>query len=242
MKNMNKQHVQLPNNMTLDVKPKDLLIYVTIKRHMNKETKKAFPALTTICAESGASINSVRSSIKNLVEHEYLKVEKDGKKNVYVFTSYKNFEPFSYDFLDQKDLSYEEKSYIIAAQQYMFKDVEGEGKISMSNKELATKINTSERSIIKYNKSLERKGFLLKIPANLKELESGCCKEIKIFDLNKMLQQIIWVLQNHEERITINENDISLIKERLNSYEKENKLLKEELTKLKQKDYNNYIL
>lgn len=239
---MNKQHVQLPNNMTLDVKPKDLLIYVTIKRHMNKETKKAFPALTTICAESGASINSVRSSIKNLVEHEYLKVEKDGKKNVYVFTSYKNFEPFSYDFLDQKDLSYEEKSYIIAAQQYMFKDVEGEGKISMSNKELATKINTSERSIIKYNKSLERKGFLLKIPANLKELESGCCKEIKIFDLNKMLQQIIWVLQNHEERITINENDISLIKERLNSYEKENKLLKEELTKLKQKDYNNYIL
>ena len=102
MENINKQHVQLPNNMTLDVKPKDLLIYVTIKRHMNKETKKAFPALTTICAESGASINAVRESIKKLEKFEYLKVEKDGRKNVYVFTTYKNFEPFSYDSWDKQ--------------------------------------------------------------------------------------------------------------------------------------------
>lgn len=73
----NKQHVQLPNSMTKDdIKPKDLLIYVTIKRHVNKETKRAFPALTTICAESGASINVVRESIKRLENAEYLKSRK----------------------------------------------------------------------------------------------------------------------------------------------------------------------
>lgn len=42
MDKVNKQHVQLPNDMTLDVKPRDLLIYVTIKRHMNNTTKKSY--------------------------------------------------------------------------------------------------------------------------------------------------------------------------------------------------------
>ena len=38
---MNKQHVQLPNNMTLEtiLTPQDLLVYVSIKRYMNNETK-----------------------------------------------------------------------------------------------------------------------------------------------------------------------------------------------------------
>ena len=41
---MNKQHVQLPNNMTLEtiLTPQDLLVYISIKRYMNNETKEAF--------------------------------------------------------------------------------------------------------------------------------------------------------------------------------------------------------
>lgn len=242
MEKVDKQHVQLPNDMTLDVKPKDLLIYVTIKRHMNNTTKKAYPALTTICTESGASINAVRESIKRLVEHEYINIEKDGRKNVYVFTSYKSFEPFSYDFLDKEDLSFEEKSYIIAAQQYMYKDIEGQGKISLTNEELSNKINLTERSIIKYNKSLENKGYLLKIPATIKELETGCCKELKIFDLSKMMQQIIWILKNHEERITDNTTRIEKLENQLRSYKHENDLLREELTNLKKKESDVFLL
>lgn len=237
MENINEQHVQLPNNMTLDVKPKDLLIYVTIKRHMNKDTLRAFPALTTICAESGASINAVRESIKKLEKFEYLKVEKDGRKNVYAFTTYKNFEPFSYDFLDQKELSFEEKSYVIASQQYMMKDIRGEGKISLTNADLANKINISEKSVVRYNNSLERKGFMVKVPAVIKDLETGCCKELKIFDLNKMLQQIVWILKDHEKRISNNENDIEEMKRRMDSLERENKLLREEISKSKQTEY-----
>lgn len=202
------QHVQIPNDMTLDVKPKDLVIYASIKRHQNKETKQAFPTLTTISVESGASINTVRSCIKNLEEKEYIKVIKKGKKNIYEFSPYKNFEPFSYDFLDKEDLSFEEKSYILASQQYMYKDVEGIGKISMSNEELSNKINISENTIIKYNNSLERKGYLTKIDSELRDFETGCKEQIKIFDLKKLMQSIVWVLKNHEERISNNEETI----------------------------------
>lgn len=252
----NLQHVQLPNNMTLDVKPKDLLVYVTIKRHQDSETKKAFPSLVTISAESGASINAVRKSIKDLVKSNYISIEKVRNKNIYSFNEYKNFEPFSYEFLDNKELSCDEKSYILAAQQYMYKDIEGEGKISYTNEELASKINVSERSIIRYNNSLERKGLLTKVKSELRDLETGCAKEIKIFDLNKMLQGIIWILKNHEDRITANEENIELLNSRMNKFENENKelksknkelehenkLLKEGINKLKQSKEYNYTL
>lgn len=116
----------------------------------------------------------------------------------------------------------------------MFKDIEGEGKISYSNSELADKINISEKSVIRYNNSLERKGYLTKVKANIKDLESGCCKEIKIFDLNKMLQQIVWILKNHEERITDNTNRIERLEQQVESLTKTNSLLLEENKKLKQ--------
>lgn len=238
----NLQHVQLPNNMTLDVKPKDLLIYVTIKRHQDSKTKKAFPSLVTISAESGASINAVRKSIKDLEKSNYITIEKIKNKNIYSFNEYKSFEPFSYEFLDNKDLSCDEKSYILAAQQYMYKDIEGEGKISYTNEELARKINITEQTVVKYNNSLERKGLLTKVKSELRDLETGCAKEIKIFDLNKMLQGIIWILRNHEDRITANEENIELLKNTVESLNKENKLLKEEINKLKQSKEYNYIM
>ena len=238
----NLQHVQLPNNMTLDVKPKDLLVYVTIKRHQDSETKKAFPSLVTISAESGASINAVRKSIKDLEKSNYITIEKIRNKNIYSFNEYKSFEPFSYEFLDNKDLSCDEKSYILAAQQYMYKDIEGEGKISYTNEELARKINITEQTVVKYNNSLERKGLLTKVKSELRDLETGCAKEIKIFDLNKMLQGIIWILRNHEDRITANEENIELLKNTVESLNKENKLLKEEINKLKQSKEYNYTM
>ena len=238
MEKINKQHVQLPNNMTLDVKPKDLLIYVTIKRHLNSNTKKAFPALTTICAESGVSINSVRKSIDKLKQTGYISVEKEGRKNIYIFNDYKSFEPFSYEFLDHKDLSYEEKSYILASQQYMYKDIEGEGKISLTNSELSNKINITERSIVNYNNSLERKGFLIKCKSTLKDLETGCSKEIKIFNLNKLMQQVIWVLKNHEDRISNIEERMDKIEQENKNLKKENELLKKQL----EKQPNNFVM
>lgn len=62
---MNKRHVQLPTEKS-DLEPKDQLIYLSIKRFMNSETKTAFPSLKTISEVSGASIPTIRKSIERL--------------------------------------------------------------------------------------------------------------------------------------------------------------------------------
>ena len=123
----NKQHVQLPNNMTVtkELDPKDLLIYVTIKSFSNSKTLQCNPSLETIVKKSGVSKPTVRKSIKKLEELNYIEVKKLGRGNDYRFNPHKNFEPFSYEFLEKENLTPNEKAYIIATQQYMYKDIEG---------------------------------------------------------------------------------------------------------------------
>jgi DNA-binding MarR family transcriptional regulator len=206
------KHVQLPNDMTADANltPQDLLIYVAIKRYMNKDTKEAFPSLQTICAKSGASVNTVRKCIANLEKEKYFTITKEGRKNVYKFSEYKNFEPFSYDFLDKEDLTFTEKAYIIASQQYMFKDEPGIGKISLSSQDLAKRINMPESTISKCNKSLTAKDYLSIIRCNKRDEETGVVIQEKIFHLDELGQAVIWALHNHEERIVNNEQTIKL--------------------------------
>jgi DNA-binding MarR family transcriptional regulator len=212
MEAINKQHVQLPNDMTVNenLTPQDLLIYVAIKRYMNKDTKEAFPSLQTICAKSGASINTVRKCINNLEAQDYFKIEKRGRQNYYIFSDYQNFEPFSYDFLDKEDLTFTEKAYIIASQQYMFKDEKGIGKISYTNSELSEKINMPESTISKCNRSLTTKEYLSIIRCEKHDPETGLAIQEKIFHLDELGQAVIWALQNHEQRITKNEKTLDL--------------------------------
>lgn len=223
----NKQHVQLPNNMTHndDINPKDLLVYTTIKRYMNKETKSCFPSINTIVKKSGVSKPTVLKSIDKLQKANYIKVGKIGRNNLYTFNSYKNFEPFSYEFLDRTDLTTGEKALIVAEQQLMFKDNEGFGKISYTDLELSNKINMSYNSIVKYHKSLEKKGFLTTVKTAAKDSATGIAINEKIFHLNELGQAIIWVLQKHEE-------DINQLKEKTESTAKDVDLLMKEIKRL----------
>lgn len=211
----NKQHVQLPNSMTENklIAPQDLLVYASIKRFMNKETRTAFPSLDTISKVSGASVPTVRKCIENLINAEYIKLEKKGRQNIYYFTTYKNFEPFSYDFLDKDDLSFTEKAYIMASQQYMFKDPEiHNGKISYSDKEMSNKINMSPSTISRCNKSLSQKDYLQIIKTSNKDSETGLATSEKIFMLNELEQAIIFTLQDHENKINKHESEIESLK------------------------------
>ena len=226
---MNKQHVQLPNNMTTILTPQDLLVYVSIKRYMNNETKEAFPSLQTIAEKCGASIPTIRKCIKRLEEGKYIEVIKKGRSQIYKFLKYNNFEPFSYEFLDKEDLSFTEKAYQLASQQYQFKE-NGMGKISMSNKELAEKINMSESTISRCNKSLEAKGYLDIIKA--KKHESGITINEKFFHLDELGQAIVFTLQNHEERLNKTEQNIENLMKDMSIVLKENKELKERLKEL----------
>jgi DNA-binding transcriptional regulator YhcF (GntR family) len=232
-KEINKHHVQVPNDMTEQnnsLKPGDLLIYATIKRHMDKDTKTCYPSLNTIAVESGASINTVRSSIQNLINTQYIEVTQKGRGKLYKFLKWDKFEPFSYDFLDNKKLSFKEKAYILATQQYMFKNKETQnGIVTYNNIELSKKINTSPSTISRLDSSLREKEFLDINILTQKDQETGLPIREKVFHLSKIEQAIVFILGNHEERIQENTNEIQLLKERMDKLERENKELKEEL-------------
>lgn len=222
------RHVQLPNSMCEEgLRPEHLLVYLSIKRFMDSDYK-AYPSLRRISELSGLGINKIKVLIGELEKKDYFAVERCGRGSVYHFNKYKAFEPFSYDFLDNKNLSGSEKAYIVAIQQYMYKEEEGIGKVGYSNRQLARKINVSEHAIRKYDKALEAKGYLAKIAGG------------KEFNLAKIGQMIVWVLKNHEDRITENTENINEIKED-NKKIKENyrkamdeiEMLKEEIRKLK---------
>lgn len=218
----NKQHVQLPNNMTEKLTPQDILIYLTIKRYMNGETKEAFPSLETIKMKSGASIPTVRKCIDNLKAAKYIEVKKQGRQNIYKFLQWDKFEPFSYDFLDKEDLTFTEKAYIAASQQFMFKDIEGIGKISAKTKVLSNTIKMPEKTIYQCDANLKRKGYLTIIENELRDKETGCKTRTKVFNLAKLCQAVIWTLKDHEERIQENTDSIAKLTKTI---ENQNKLI-----------------
>lgn len=229
---VSKQHVQLPNNMTKsgELTPKDLLVYVTIKSFMNKDSKECFPSLDTIVELSGVSKPTVRKSIETLKKEKYISVRTEGRRNVYSFNSYKTFEPFSYDFIRDKTIEPNEKAYIIASQQLMFKEQEGFGKMTYSNEELSKLINLDKRTIAKYDKSLEEKGLLSIVKTNKKDSETGLLINEKIFHLNEFGQAVIWALQKHED-------DINDLKVKTSSNEKDMEILLREVNELKKMVY-----
>lgn len=229
---MEKQHVQLPNNAS-DLEPKDKLVYLSIRRFMNKDTKIAFPSLQTISDISGASIPTIRKIITKLEDLDYFEVSKKGRGQQYKFNELKSFEPFSYEFLDKTDLSFTAKSYLIASQEFMYKDEKSIGKISYSDREMEDKINMSHSTISKCNKELEDLGYLTIVKNKNTELDTGCKKNTKIYNLDKLGQAIIWALQNHENRLNTHEDRLQRLEENqskvIQKLLEENSKLKEQL-------------
>lgn len=218
---MEKRHIQLPNDMGCkDLTPKDQLIYLAIKSFKNEISKEAFISLVKLKDILGTSVDTIRKGIQHLKEKGYIEVIKVGKTQKYKFNPYKEFEPFSYDFLNRKDLTFTEKAYLAASQQYMFKDVEDYGKISYSNKELSNLINMPESTISKTNRSLQRKNYLTVLKNDSRDLETGCHTDTKVFNLKALGQAIIWTLKDHEYRITETEEKYKELQEKIESQQK----------------------
>ena len=214
---MNKQHTQVPNKMAQDsLSPREQLVYAIVHSYNNSKNE-CFPSLQTLSDKSQLSIPTIRGSLKKLEDAGYIRIEKRGRQNYYFFEKYVNFEPFSPEFLDNKDITPTTKAYLIATQQWMFKDIEGLGKLSYSNVALSKQINMPESSIRKCNKELERKNYLTILKNKSRDLETGCKTDTKIFNLNELGQAIIWTLKNHEDRITQNTEDINFLKQQLQS-------------------------
>lgn len=220
-KKLKEQHFQVPNKMNeQDLEPKDQLIYLVLKSHYNGTTGECFPSLQTIASEAGTSIPTVRESIKNLQNSGYIDIKKVGRQNYYTFKKYINFESFTPEFLEHKDITFKTKAYLVACQQFMYKDSSGIGKISFSNRTLSEKINFPEASLRRCNLELIRKSYLDIVKNESKDLETGCQTDTKIFKLNKLGQAVICTICNHEDRLqNLEENTIS--REEFESFKKQ---------------------
>lgn len=230
-----KRHVQVPNDMTSThiISPKDLVIYATIKKYAN-EKGMAFPSLRRISEDSGASINTIRNCINTLEKEDYIEIDKSGKNNIYYCKKYEKFEPFSYEFLNKKDLTFTEKAYLLASQQYMIKEND-EGKMTYSNINLSQKINMPESTIRKCDKSLQEKEYLTILNVKTRDPETGCLVKEKIYHLTKLEQAIVFILKQHNEQINKNTTDIEDLKKENESLKKDNTILKNSMEEISKK-------
>ena len=221
------QFVILPKKEVGDQLQKyEILIYVAIRRYMNKDTMKAYPSLDRIQKDTGVSKATIIKIIKNIINKGYMQQEsKKGVGAIYTFNNEKSFEPFSYEFLDNENLTKAEKLQILCTQQYMFKE-NGVGKISYSDNELAEKTGLNRNTIAKTNQSLMQKGFATQVTLATRDPETGLMNKETIYHLDEIGQAIVFKLKEHDDRIVKNEEDIESLK-------KDNELLRRELNEIK---------
>lgn len=207
------QFVILPKKENGELLQKyEILVYVAIRYNMNAKTMTAHPSLQTIADRTGCSIPSIRKIIKDIVAKKYMTVEiKKGIGTIYTFSNEKSFEPFSYEFLDNPNLTKAEKLHILCTQQYMFKE-NGVGKVTYSDAELSEKTGLNRHTISKTNQSLIEKGFAEQIILRSKNPETGLMDKETIFHLNELGQAIVFKLKEHEERIDKHDEEIEELK------------------------------
>lgn len=220
------QFVILPNEVVdcENISPKSLVIYCAIKRHMNKKTLEAFPEIKTIAKESGCGDDAVRKAIKELIDNKFIEcIKRKGQSNLYKFSTTKNFEPFSYDFLDDDKIKIREKAYLMMAQKNMFNKETGVGSISYSTKEMSQITRMSIPTVLSCENKLIQAGYLTKPNSKLIDKESGLHENLRMYLLQ--LYNITAVTLRQTQK---NTEDIQELKE-------ENKILKKQLEILTRK-------
>lgn len=228
---------KLPNGMqNFHVGVRDIIVYLFLRSHEDYNTHSTFVSLDTIAKETGISKPTVIKCIKNLILDNYITVEKrNNKSNIYHFVDPGRFERFSQEFLNNQDLTIEEKGYLAIVQQYMRRDDGQSGIISMRDSDLSNLTRISERSIQRYNHALEEKGYLTIANSSLPDIieNSGCLRKIKCFDLVAYGQAIAFALKNHETRISQMEakqretdNQMFTMQEELRSLKLEQEILR----------------
>lgn len=221
------QHVQVPDPVKekKDLKPIDYLVYANIRRYMNKDTKTCWPSLTTIAKDCQCSIPTVRTSIKRLHKEGLIDIiKRAGQSDMYRFKELlKNFERFTPEFLDNTDITPEEKAYLIGLHSQSYKN-EDYAITTFTNQEIADNLNIPVRTVRNYNKSLQEKEIMTEIATSVKD-SAGFNVPAKAIDMHKIGQAILYINQrvdNHEDRITNLEKMLDLAL-------KENKSLKAKL-------------
>ena len=225
------QHVQVPDPVKekKELKPIDYLVYANIRRYMNKDTKTCWPSLATIAKDCQCSVPTIRTSIKRLHKEGLIDIfKRAGQSDMYRFKDLlKNFERFTPEFLDNKDITPEEKAYLIGLHSQSYKN-EDYAVTTYSNQKLADNLNISLRNIQRYNKSLQEKEIMTEIATTVKD-SAGFKVAAKAVDMHKIGQAILYInkrVDDHEDRITNLEKMLELALKENKNLKKENSLLK----------------
>lgn len=220
------KHTEVPNEISNlrdrnQLEHGDKIIYATIRRYMNKETRDCFPAISTIAIKLNCSKTKVLSAIKRLLDTKLLEKHIDGRKNHYYFplTEFdKHFEMFTDEFLDL-DLPLNVKEYYMDIQPFLYGKETGIGKCSFSNAELARRTGWTNISIKKYNSILIEKGLLSEEVSDQTD-EAGLPIIQKNFNLTGLNQAVLWVRAVTEQIVT-NTEDIEELKKEVAALKKE---------------------
>ena len=70
-----------------DLDPKDKLVYVAIRRYMNKSTLEAFPSYATITKDTGAAAKTIKKCVDNLIREGYIETRREGRNLIYKFNN-----------------------------------------------------------------------------------------------------------------------------------------------------------
>lgn len=222
-----KQHIELPSKESSELTPKDKLIYLALKSFENGKTHDCFPSMAKISERCGASEPTIKKSLDKLVKEGYINIEKiNPRKKRYTFSEYKKFECFSYEFLYNKDLTFTEKSYLAASQQYMLEKHSGNGKIDYSTIELSGKINMSPSTIRRCDKSLIEKEYMTiirKAKEGINQFSSNI--DSRYYHFAKYNEAVCDAIISHEDRI-------NNVEERLRKMEEKDKIKDAYIAKL----------
>lgn len=233
---MKKQFVQVPtiNLKEIGLKMKDLVVYAYLKKHYNHTTKEAYPSYDTLAKESGISKPTIIKCIERLKEKGYINYRKANRRIYYTFSESNKFEIYSFDFLDDKSLSTNDKAYIISMQPYMWKNEQlGIGKVVFSDLEIANKLNIDLRTLKNYEKHLQEqdKNILTFIPSKKVDPDTGLIINERLFNFEAYNNLIALKFMQVDEKLedTVSKKDFFRLLNRVNELEK---LLKtEEITK-----------
>lgn len=222
-------HVQVPSKQ--DLTPDEKVLYAYIKQYMNTKTRTCYPSLRTIQKQTGFTPRYI-TELSNSLEAKgvFTVTRRKGKSNLYTFTNWDKFEPFSTEFLNNNKTSKDEKKFIICAQEHMIINPDTHcGKISYSDNMLSQKTGLNRKFIKKVNNSLEDKGYMTPASLKLRDTETGLAREEKFYHLDEFDQAVAYVLQKHEERLDSHDKDIDLLK-------REVELLKRQLANQNKQD------
>ena len=183
----NEQFVKVPN---IDLKAqglemKDLVVYAYLKKHYNHITKESFPSFQTLANESGISKPTVMKSVDRLQAAGYISINKVKKVNHYTFSEVNKFEIYSFDFLEDPNLSTSDKAYIICMQPHMFKHSNlGVGKVTYSELDIADRLGIDLRTLRKYENHLQQGDhpIMTLVPTKKKDPVTGLAIQERIFD------------------------------------------------------------